>query len=481
MLVQHQLSCLFENYFGEKPTYYNPLAPAASYRRYYRLSSDNYTAIGAHNQNIPENRAFFALTQHFTAKHLPVPALYAVGADETLYLQQDLGDITFYDQIAALQNSSRFFPDELTSAYQQIINALLSLQIVGNEGLDYSVCYPDAVFDQKAMLWDCHYFKYCFLKPVKIEPDARALEFDFDTLTRFLLQAPAHFFMHRDCQSRNIMLQEGKPYFIDYQGGRQGALQYDLASLLFQARANLPTHQRAYLLQYYMQQAANQLPHFDAALFEQHYYGFVLMRCLQLLGAYGFRGLYERKQHFIGSIGSTLQNLEWVLQQTSPYLPLPTIQNAIEQVIALDKWKPYNPQLATAAPLTVIIKSFSYRQGIPTAPAEPGGGFVFDCRALHNPGRYPFYQTQSGLDKPVADFLKAEAGADEWLSHVFALVDQSVENYLSRNFTQLHVYFGCTGGQHRSVFCAEELARHLRQKYGVKTELLHTNRQNWVV
>ncbi|OWY19855.1 phosphotransferase enzyme family protein [Sphingobacteriales bacterium UPWRP_1] len=479
--TEQHLTHLFTHWCKQTPTHIAPLPASASYRQYFRLQNANFTAIGAYNLEEKSNAAFINLTKHFNSLNLPVPQLY--GADEAnkVYLQEDLGDLTLFDLVKTTPKPENGqFPPLLLHAYQHTLQALLQLQITGSQNLNFGWCHPRAAFDKQSMMWDCSYFKYNFLKFLKIDFDEQALEDDFNRLTDYLLAAESRYFMHRDCQARNVMLKDGKPYLIDYQGGRRGALQYDLASLLYQAQANLPDAVRLELLQDYMQQAANMLPGFNERQFTAHYYGFVLLRCLQLLGAYGFRGLHERKLHFIQSIPFALQNTLSMLQKTAAYLPLPAIHHAIATAMQQNKWQPANLHKNAQANLTVHIQSFSYRNGTPQFNTEHGGGFVFDCRALLNPGRYDDYRFLSGLDKPVADFLKTRSNVEEWLSHVFELIDTSVENYLQRNFAELHVAFGCTGGQHRSVYCAQQLAVHLQTKYGVKVLITHTQKNNWI-
>lgn len=478
--IEQHLSELFVQWCGEIPTHIFPLPASASYRRYFRLQNAEYTAIGAYNTDIKENNAFVELTRHFNELQLPAPKLYAVYESQKMYLQQDLGDLTLFDLLKVTSRVEGQFPDILLHTYKKTLKALLHLQVSSSQNLNFDVCYPRAAFDKQAMMWDCSYFKYNFLKFLKVDFDEQKLEDDFNGLINYLLQADSQYFMHRDCQSRNVMLLHSEPYFIDYQGGRRGALQYDVASLLYQAQAQIPDTARLELLQYYMECVALMLPDFNEKAFTQYYYGFVLLRCLQLLGAYGFRGLHERKLHFIESIPFALQNTVTMLEQTASYLPLPALTKALMAVVKQDKWHPLGKKTNAGAALTVYIQSFSYRNGLPSVNTEHGGGFVFDCRALHNPGRYTPYKHLSGLDKPVADFLKTQSNVEEWLSSVFELVDNSVDNYLKREFTQLHVAFGCTGGQHRSVFCAQQLAEHLQRKYKIKVALTHTQQNNWV-
>jgi len=478
-LIEKQLAELFINWCGKAPNIILPIPPSASYRRYFRLANDSHTAIGAYNSDLLENKAFLELSAHFRKKSLPVPEIYGASKDLSIYLQQDLGDLTLFDFIYPYRNRNSAFTPEMKQAYLDTLDALIDLQIKGFKDLDFSVCYPSEAFDKQSMMWDCNYFKYNFLKFLQIDFDQHALEEDFNNLTEFLLQAGNQYFMHRDCQARNIMLFNNRVYFIDYQGGRKGPLQYDLASLLYQARSNLTEDLREEFLHYYLGKVSKILPDFDPTLFRHYYDGFVLLRCMQLLGAYGFRGLYERKQHFINSIPLAAANFIEIANRVNKNFSIPSIL-AVAESITGSKWLPVDKKKAENASLKVMIYSFSYRKGIPKFESEHGGGFVFDCRALQNPGRLEAYKYLNGLDKPVADFLKAQSQAEEWLSYIFELTDRSVEEYLERDFNTLTVAFGCTGGQHRSVFCAEELANHLSYKYGIKFEINHSEQKNWL-
>ena len=477
--IEQQLCELFELWSKEKTENIVKLAQSGSDRVYYRISGKSKSCIGTHSPDQKENTAFITFTQHFWAKGLPVPELYLIDNEKNIYIQQDLGDVALYQ---LLPKEGQPFTEALVQLYKKIIRMLTLLQIKGSEGLDYSVCYPRAAFDRQSMLWDLHYFKNYFLKLAKIPFDEQALEDDFERFITYLLQADCNYFMFRDFQSRNIMIHENEPYFIDYQGGRKGALQYDLASLLFQAKGNIPHNIREELLDHYLDCVELQL-RIDRKAFTRYYYGYVLIRCLQAMGAYGFRGLYERKEHFIASIPYAIENIKWLLNNVQIPVEMPELRKCLRLMVESKQFEPYDKTKGSASPLTVRITSFSYKKtGIPNDDTGNGGGFVFDCRAIENPGRYEEYKKLTGRDQPVIDFLKQQKSMDDFLINIFSLIDNSVENYIERGFEHLSVHFGCTGGQHRSVYSADALAKHLSEKYAVKVNLTHIQQEanNWI-
>ena len=473
LTVEQRLQQLFEDWAGEPPSLVLPLAPSGSARIYYRLQSATRSAIGAYNPDLRENTAFVRFSQHFHQKGLPVPEIFAENLEQHIYLQEDLGFTTLYSY---LLKKDDYFPDYLIRIYKRTVEQLARLQIMGSEGLDYSLCYPRADFDRQSMQWDLNYFKYYFLRLAGAVFDEQALENDFNKLSEFLLEAPSDYFMFRDFQTRNIMIKAGEPYFIDYQGGRRGALQYDLASLLFQAKANIPDDIRLELLNHYIEVASRLVP-IDREQFVQQYYGFALIRCVQVLGAYGFRGLYERKEHFLQSIPYAIRNLKWLLDHEKLTIELPALRASANQIIQSKKFEPFDKIKASSSFLQVRIASFSYKSGIPEDPSGNGGGFVFDCRFINNPGRYEPYKKLTGRDEAVINFLKHHSQMDRFLDDVFRIVDRAVEDYIERSFTDLQISFGCTGGQHRSVFAAEQLARHLTDKYGLQLHLTHIEQE----
>ncbi|MCI5080663.1 MAG: phosphotransferase, partial [Saprospiraceae bacterium] len=400
--LELQLSDLFEQWAGTAPELVLPLAPSGSDRRYYRLQKGEQSAIGAFSPDPKETNAFLHFSKHFHAKGLPVPEIYAENLDQKIYLQEDLGFTTLYSY---LLTKGEYFPDYLIQIYKKVVAQLARLQIVGSKGLDYSVCYPRQSFDRQSILWDFNYFKYYFLKLAHVPFDEQELEEDIHRFADYLLSADSNYFMFRDFQTRNIMVKNGEPFFIDYQGGRKGALQYDLASLLFQAKANIPTDIRQELLEYYMD-AAGEMIDFDREQFVAYYYAYVLIRSIQVLGAYGFRGLYERKEHFLKSIPFALRNIKWLLDHTDIPVEIPALKAALRGIIESKTFEPFDKIKSASSLLTVTINSFSYKTQIPPDPSGNGGGFVFDCRAIHNPGRYEPYKKLTGRDEPVINFLK---------------------------------------------------------------------------
>jgi aminoglycoside/choline kinase family phosphotransferase len=471
--IESSLSNLFEQWAGERPTLVLPLAPSGSHRVYYRLSSKDKVAVGAHNLDRKENQAFLTFSKHFKEKGLPVPTIYAEDLDQNVYLQEDLGATTLYSY---LLQTGDYFPDYLVQIYKKVVEKLALLQVQGGQGLDFSVCYPRAAFDKQSMLWDFNTFKYYFLKLARIPFDEQLLEDDIDRFAEYLLTTDCSHFMFRDFQTRNIMIRSGEPYFIDYQGGRRGALQYDLASLLYQAKANIPDDIRRDLLNHYLDALEKLIP-VDREKFTEHFYGYVLIRSIQTFGTYGFRGLFERKEYFIKSIPFAIRNVKWILENASFPVEMPELQWALRGIVESKKFEPFDKIKASSSLLTVTIQSFSYKRGIPADPSGNGGGFVFDCRFIHNPGRYEPYKKLTGRDEAVINFLQHHSEMEEFLNQVYLITDPAIENYIERSFTSLTLNFGCTGGQHRSVYAADQLAKHIREKYGVNIELKHTEQE----
>lgn len=475
--IEALLSELFEQWAGEAPQLVLPLAPSASHRVYYRLSSKDKSAVGAYNADKKENIAFLSFSKHFKSKGLPVPEIYAEDVEQNVYLQEDLGATTLYSYL--LQKGD-YFPDYLVQIYKKVVEKLAHLQVEGGDGLDYSVCYPRASFDKQSMLWDFNTFKYYFLKLANIPFDEQNLEDDLHRFADYLLQADGSHFMFRDFQTRNIMIKGGEPYFIDYQGGRKGALQYDLASLLYQPKANIPQDIIELLLNHYLD-TLEKLTEVDREKFIEYFYGYVLIRRIQAFGTYGFRGLYERKEIFIKNIPFAIRSVKWVLENAKPPVEMPELERALNAVIDSKKFEPFDKIKGTSSLLTVKINSFSFKKGVPEDPSGHGGGFIFDCRFIHNPGRYEPYKKLTGRDESVINFLQHHSHMTEFLNDVYRIVDKAVEDYIERSFTNLTVNFGCTGGQHRSVYGADCLAKHLVEKYGVKVELRHVVQEakNW--
>jgi len=436
------------------------LPASGSNRQYFRIFAEKKTVIGVFNNDVKENNAFLTFTNFFIAQKSNVPKILTIDKTQQYYLLEDLGDETLFSYLT-VHRSKEKIDETVILYYKKVLQQLPILQLSGKRGIDFSVCYPRFAFDKQSMLWDLNYFKYYFLKLLNISFDEQLLEDDFNIFISILLETDHNYFMYRDFQSRNIMLFHGEPYFIDYQGGRMGALQYDVASLLFDGKADLPQELREELLQYYLEQLASHI-FIDKKVFFKYYYAYVLIRILQALGTYGFRGYYEKKSHFLLSIPFAINNLKYVLPKLEFYKKIPTLTNVIQQIIESDFVSfctlPENV-------LTVTITSFSYKNAIPQDMTSNGGGFVFDCRAMPNPGRYPEYKNATGKDKCVIDYLEQFNEVEQFKNLTTQLVSQSVAHYIERNFSHLMVNFGCTGGQHRSVYFAEIMAKYIEKQF----------------
>ena len=456
-----------------EPTGVEALRAHGSARRLYRLSCGSRTLIGVVNDDRAENRAFLSFSRHFRSEGLPVPEIPAEHSDGTAYLEEDLGDETLFDAlIRGRQPNGGGIPESVGRSYEAAVRLLPRFQVTGGRGIDYSVCYPRASFDRQSMSWDLNYFKYYFLKLAGVPFHEQHLENDFDRLTAWLLATPPDFFLYRDFQSRNIMLRDGEPWFIDYQGGRRGALQYDLASLLFDAKADLSPEFRDHLKGVYLEALGAIQPDL-ADGFEGTFHGFVLMRILQAMGAYGFRGFYERKSHFLQSVPYAIRNLEWLLAHGRFPVEMPELLAALQRIVGSTRLREI---AAVPMPLTVQVRSFSYRKGMPVDESGHGGGFVLDCRFLPNPGREERFARLTGDDPETIGWLEKQEEVHSFLTRVRDMITQVVETYRQRNFTHLSVAFGCTGGQHRSVYCASALARTLARSPGVRVELEHRDK-----
>ncbi len=455
------------------PDRVDALRAHGSARRLYRLWLGDRSIIGVVNDDVAENTAFLSFSRHFRGATLPVPEIYAVNGDSTAYLEEDLGDETLYDALSDWRRQADGgIPDAMVRAYERVVRELPRFQITAGRGIDDSVCYPRSSFDRQSMFWDLNYFKYYFLKLAQIPFHEQHLENDFNQLTDWLLEANSDFFLYRDFQSRNIMLRDAAPWFIDYQGGRRGALQYDLASLLYDAKADLPPEFRDHLKGVYLEALQEHLPKKEGD-FDRYFPGFVLMRILQAMGAYGFRGFYERKSHFLQSVPYAVRNLEWLLSNTAFPVAMPELLAALQRVVRSTRLREI---AAVPMPLTVRVVSFSYKKGLPVDDSGHGGGFVLDCRSLPNPGREERFVHLTGEDRDTIDWLEKQEDVHAFLIRVRDMISQVVQVYQQRNFTYLSVAFGCTGGQHRSVYCASSLARALGRIPGVKVELDHRDK-----
>jgi len=453
------LKDLYYKKYGTLPTAIEPLTPAGSNRRYYRLSGQE-NVIGVIGTSVEENKTFIYLSQHFASLGLPVPRVIAVSDDTIGYLQDDLGDISLFSVLHE------------EGLIEKAVAQLPRLQYLGSKGLDFSKCFPVSTFDEQSILWDLNYFKYCFLNTTGIAYSEQLLEKDFRQMAERLSAKDEDTFMYRDFQSRNVMIKDGMPYFIDFQGGRRGPAVYDLVSFVNQSKAAYPESLKRRLISIYIENASV-YTHIDPDDFHGKYREFSLLRTLQVFGAYGFRGRFERKPHFLHSIAPAISNLENLISE--PFERYPYMMKVLADMIAKEK----SPEtiMKTDSGLTVTVCSFSYKKGIPDDKYGNGGGFVFDCRGMDNPGRYPEFKKLTGLDSPVIDFLEKKGEIITFLEHCFALVDKTIECYDSRGFTSLMVNYGCTGGQHRSVYSAQKTAEHIKAQFPhVNVHLIHRER-----
>ena len=466
----NSLNGLFEERFHSPVTHVHPLQGqlGGSGRQIIRLSNEKNTAIGIVYGVREENIAFLDFSKHFRKHGLPVPEIYGEDLDHGVYLEEDLGNTTLYEFLSKNRKAATIAAP-VVEAYRKVVAILPRFQVEAGRDVNYETCYPIGSFDRQSVAWDLNYFKYYFLRLAGVPFNEQALEDDFGRLTDFLMTADRQYFLYRDFQSRNIVLRDGQPFFVDYQGGRKGALQYDIASLLFDAKADLPPELRQELLDHYLDALSGYIK-VDREAFMRHYYAYVYVRILQALGAYGFRGFYERKQHFLQSVPFAMKNLRWLLHHVTLPIELPTLMAAFQSMLASEKLQGLAGQ---AEPLTLRIFSFSFHQGAPKDETGHGGGFVFDGRSLPNPGREERFKALTGKDTPVIEYLNQQESVHQFLASVMSLVDASVNSYRERGFKNLMVSFGCTGGQHRSVYLAEQLAKHFRAKNGVEVAVRH--------
>ena len=469
------IQAFIKNKLGFDVACIEALPASGSNRAYFRLSVNNHSYIATYNTNVVENETFFYLSKRFLTKGVSVPEVIALSEDKTIYLQEDVGKDNLLD---VLQKEGA--TDSVYKLFEQSLSLLAKLQIKGDEGLDYNLCMVKS-FSKEAIQNDLLYFKYYFLDTLQKTYDKEALSKDFNKLSDWLADTSYQYFMFRDFQSRNIMVKENAVCFIDFQGGMKGPLQYDVASLLWQAKAKLAKEWKDDLLQHYIKEANSYLAKpIDVASFTNSYNGFVLIRLLQVLGAYGFRGLFEHKAHFISSIPFALQNLRFFIDNYTLDIELPELSSVMKMVSEEEIIKRFTPVKANEqTALMVHINSFSYRVGIPQDESNNGGGFVFDMRGILNPGRFDDYKHLTGQQKPVQDFLEQETKMPAFLQSVWNTIDITIEDYLARGFDSLQINFGCTGGQHRSVYAAEQTAKYLKDKYNLKVILAHTNKENW--
>jgi aminoglycoside/choline kinase family phosphotransferase len=464
------LKRLFEQHYRLPAEEAQPLHGnlGASGRVIVRLTGGGFSAIGILYPGREENVAFLEFSRHFRRHGLPVPEIYGEDLSQGAYLEEDLGDTTLFGFLGANRDGESIAPPAI-EAYRKAVAALPRFQVEAGRDLNYKVCYPRSSFNRQSIAWDLNYFKYYFLRLAGVPFNEQALERDFSRLTKFLLGASRDYFLYRDFQSRNVMLRDGQPFFLDYQGGRKGALQYDIASLLYDGKADLPPELRQELLDCYL----DCLGHFielDREAFMEHYYAYVYVRILQALGAYGFRGFYERKAHFLQSVPYALKNLRWLASHVKLPVALPALMEALDGISASEQLQGL---ASSTGGLTVRIFSFSFHRQMPADETGNGGGYVFDARSLPNPGREEQFRELTGKDAAVIEYLSREESVHRYLAGVLALVDASVSSYRRRGFKHLMVSFGCTGGQHRSVYLAEQLAKHLWGSDGVEVAVRH--------
>ena len=464
-MADDTLKTLFESYTGQQLTERTELPTSGSHRRYFRLKGGNISIVGVIGTSLEENRAFVAISKHFKEKGLNVPTVLAVSEDGMSYIQEDLGEKMLFDLIAQGRDSG-FYNSYESNLLCRTIEQLPKIQFKGAEGLDWNVCYPQKEFDARMVDFDLNYFKYCFLKATGLEFNEGRLQDDFERLKAELLKDSDNTFLYRDFQARNVIIRDGEPYFIDYQGGRRGPIYYDVASFIWQARARYPDELKEELIRTYLRSLRSFLP-VDEDHFRERLRLFVLFRTLQVLGAYGFRGYFEKKPHFLASVPFALDNLRSLIR--IPFSDYPYLNSILTELTNMPQFY----EIAVDKRLEVHIYSFAYKKGIPADNTGNGGGYVFDCRSVNNPGKYEHYRQFNGNDPEVIKFLEDDGEVLVFLESVYKLVDAHVQRFIERKFTHLQVCFGCTGGKHRSVFCAERLAAHLAGRYNVKVKLTH--------
>lgn len=483
-----QLQRLYKQFHGYAPKHLECLPAAGSNRRYVRLQGpDGKTVIGVIGPDTTENACFIYLSRHFAQKGLPVPRILATSDDNTRYLQTDLGETSLYQALGSGRNSVQGYTEAHTDLIRRTLRLLPHLQVTGARGLEEGKLLSPTRFTPRAAMFDLNYFKYCFLRTTDIGIDEVQLDNDFRHLAEDLTgDDECHTFLYRDFQARNVMLVADEtnggvlqPHFIDYQGGQIGPQQYDLASFLWQASARYPQTLRESMIEEYIDELTSLIT-FDDTAFRRRLSLFVLFRILQVLGAYGLRGYFERKKYFIDSIPPAMQNLRRQILD-GVCMPYPYLQATLERMADLPRFNEppenlHHLQYETAIPqrqLHIRVFSFSYIKGIPADSSGNGGGYVFDCRAIHNPGRYEPYKQLTGLDEPVIRFLEEDGEILTFLDNVYHLAEAHVARYMERGFTDLMFAFGCTGGQHRSVYCAQKLAERINQRFGARVVICH--------
>ncbi len=464
-MPENILRPLFEKVSGKVPEGITEFPSSGSHRRYFRITSGRDSLVGVIGNCKEENNAFISFSRHFRSKGLSVPEVYAVSEDGSAYIQEDLGDDLLFNVVSKGRESGLYNEEEV-GLLKKAVAKLPAIQFLGADGLDWSVCYPQESFDERAVDFDLNYFKYCFLKATGLEFNEILLQEDFEKFKLDLLKEQDNTFLYRDFQARNVMVRDGEPWFIDFQGGRRGPVYYDVASFIWQARSRFPEALKQELIDTYLA-ALQEFKKVDPDEFRDKLRLFVLFRTLQVLGAYGFRGYFEKKPHFIASVPYALSNLRSLLQK--PFEDYPYLNRLLAELSVMPQFN----EITQDKRLEVKIYSFAYKKGIPADTTGNGGGYVFDCRSINNPGKYEYYRQFNGTDPEVIKFLEDDGEVNVFLDSVYNLVDAHVQRFIERKFTHLQVCFGCTGGQHRSVYCAEHLARHLSVKYNIKLSIVH--------
>ncbi|MBF6596693.1 MAG: phosphotransferase [Fermentimonas sp.] len=459
-----QLISLFTNVTNKSNPQVEALPTSGSNRKYYRLKQNNISLIGVNGESVEENNAFIYLAQHFYQNDLNVPKVIAVSEDKMSYLQQDLGDSILFDLIKGGRLTGVFSREE-KELLHKTISKLAEFQVKGANNLNFDNCYPLPEFNRRSVLWDLNYFKYNFLKTTGLEFSEDQLENDFEKLAEALLKDKSDTFMYRDFQSRNVIILDDEPYFIDFQGGRKGPVYYDVASFLWQAKANFTPDLRVELIQTYIT-SLKKFIDVDVSVFMQNLRQYILFRTLQVLGAYGFRGYFEKKPHFIQSVPFALNNLSELLEDR--FDEYPYLDSLLRKMVNLKQFIDTQKR-----ELKVRVFSFSYKKGIPNDISGNGGGYVFDCRAINNPGKFERYNNVTGLDESVIKFLEDDGEMVDFLTNIYPLVEKHIKRYIDRGFTDLMISFGCTGGQHRSVYAAQHVAEYISNKFGIKVSLVH--------
>ena len=485
--TMEQLIRLYKKWSGSVPKKVERLPKSGSNREYVRMyGEDGRSVIGVIGPSCAENRCFVYLSNHFKEKSLPVPDIYAFSEDEHYYIQRDLGTKSLYDALKDARVNNYNYGEREVELMSRALRLLAHVQVEGAKDIDYSKCLEPVLFNEEAAMFDLNYFKYCFLRTADLGFDEVRYQADMVRLAKDLVACSEglNTFRYCDFQARNILLDEhDNPYLIDFQDGQRGPAHYDVASFLWQASAHYPQTLREQLISVYIEELSK-LMSFDEQQFREQLQLFVLFRIQQVLGTYGLRGYFERKKYFIDSIPAAIQNLRRVLLDggCAAYPYMESVLKCLVELpqfneTAADYGAPTLSKYDDEGPLVVYVYSFSYQKGVPEDPTVHAGGYVFDCRSIHNPGRYEPYKTLNGLDKSVVKFLEDDGEAQIYLDSVYKLADAHIQRYLQRGWAHLMFAFGCTGGQHRSVYCAQHLAEYISQQYGVEVHLIHREQE----